>query len=101
MNQNSKSTHRDSKDADAAAATCSPCACCGKNVPKEGVSDYCMPCWNAVVTPAYRHVESLKPDMKTPFPAWHGWAVREAFIAGAASQIRLANTKDLRSGTDS
>lgn len=68
------------------------CECCGKNVPKEGVSDYCPECWEAVVTPAYRHVESLKPDMRTPFPAWHGWAVREAFIAGAASQIRLANT---------
>ena len=39
------------------------------------------------MTPAFLHVESVPPDDGIAM-TWHGWALREAFIAGAASQIR-------------
>jgi len=36
------------------------------------------------LTKAYEFVESMlgRADIKTPDPLWHGWALREAFMAG-------------------
>ena len=63
------------------------CLCCEEEsnelAPEGG---YCPKCWDDVVTPAYRHVENLSKETGCYHHA--GWAVREAFIAGAASQIK-------------
>lgn len=36
---------------------------------------------------AYRFVEGMVPraDVRQPFPAWHGWALRDAYLAGLAA----------------
>lgn len=36
---------------------------------------------------AYKHVDGMLPqaDVEKPIPAWHGWALREAFAAGAVA----------------
>jgi len=31
---------------------------------------------------AEAHLQAVKPDITHPYPAWHGWALREAFLAG-------------------
>ena len=45
------------------------------------------------ISASYRYVDSVvdTADYKEPFLAWHGWALREAFLAGcsyAAQQNR-------------
>ena len=34
---------------------------------------------------AHQFVEQLPPDGVDPYPFWYGWALREAYIAGAKS----------------
>ena len=51
--------------------------------PPQDVNPYiCTDCYENIVLPAYKHVESLTPDDHARM-MWHGWAIREAFIAGA------------------
>jgi len=47
---------------------------------------YCNKCWKSIVIPAYNHVENLTPDDPARI-MWFGYAVREAFIAGAKSAM--------------
>jgi hypothetical protein len=46
------------------------------------------------VSAAYRYVDSVvhAADTQSPFgcPAWHGWAIREAFLAGCSHAAALA-----------
>lgn len=41
-----------------------------------------------VMDAAYDFVDTMIPraDVQAPFPAWFGWALREAFVAGAKWQ---------------
>jgi len=57
------------------------CEICGEAAPL-----YCDKCWDDVVSPAYKYVEDLKPDYLEPI-TWHGYAVREAYIAGYKAAI--------------
>lgn len=48
---------------------------------------YCDLCWEKIVIPAYAHVESLVPD-DAEHHSFYGYAVREAFIAGAKQAMK-------------
>jgi len=62
----------------------SECEICGTRL--ETHPPYCGKCWDGVIIPAYNHVESLKPDYPEAM-TWHGYAVREAYIAGYKAAI--------------
>ena len=61
------------------------CPICNKAGLKKNAS-HCDSCWK-IVEAGYAHVEKTPPDYIKQFPAWHGWAVREAFISGAKFQM--------------
>ena len=62
----------------------SPCIHCKAVLtnPDDAKSGVCTNCYENIVLPAYKHVESLTPD-DPGHMMWHGWAVRDAFIKGA------------------
>jgi len=70
------------------------CEICGEVKELCGESQqYCDACWNSTVVPAYRHVDSLEPDFEDDI-AWHGYAVREAYIAGYKAALEAGNSRN-------
>ncbi len=69
-----------------------PSTCIQCQKPLEGETDQksgvCTTCYETLVLPAYRHVESVPPDDAVRI-MWHGYAVRNAFIAGALHAKKL------------
>jgi hypothetical protein len=64
----------------------SKCLFCGTQTQDLLGQGYCETCWENVIQPAFDHVESVPPDHPQSM-TWHGWALREAFIAGAKYQF--------------
>lgn len=64
------------------------CKICESQTLEPIAGSYCENCWNNIVHPAYDHVESVPPDYPNEM-TWHGWALREAFIAGAKHQMHF------------
>lgn len=60
------------------------CKTCDNKAGKK--AGYCDSCWESIVVPAFKHIESLTPDDPDRI-MWFGYAVREAFIAGAKSAM--------------
>lgn len=61
------------------------CHCQAELRPHDLPSGVCTECWEGIVQPAYGYVESVTPDDPVRM-MWHGYAVREAFIAGAVHE---------------
>lgn len=82
-------------------STSKSCECCGVvvTIPK-GSPAYCQQCWDTIVEPAHQYTDELKPDIPLPFPAWYGYRVREAYIAGAARQLQKGRTVDAQVAAD-
>ena len=64
-----------------------PCPCCGGDVPRDAGCSYCRSCWESVVEPASAYVQSLNLDDEKN-TAWYGYAICDAFVAGAAMMMR-------------
>lgn len=49
---------------------------------------------NPDIVAAYAYVDRVShtADLRAPYPAWHGWALREAFLAGVTHGS--TNTKE-------
>lgn len=77
-------------------SNCSSCIHCKSPLakPDDVESGVCTRCYENIVLPAYKHVESLQPDDPGRM-MWHGWAVREAFIAGALHAKTNAEVSDV------
>ncbi len=52
------------------------------------------------VDAAYAFVDSMvsRADANNPYPMWHGWALRDAYLAGIKTGRALLSAQDVKEG---